>query len=131
MYREELLRRRLTIERQVAVLKEELTLLDRILQLHPGEGEPKPEAEGAANPKPYAGMSASQAIAHFLSGRRYQFTIAREIYRALLAGGIQTESRRFDNVVYNECDRMVVRGDLEVGKKDGKKAYRLKGPNEE
>ena len=86
MYRDELLKRRLTLERQIAAAKEELSLIDRILELNPTQRKSDASMGEAGSQKVYATMTASQAISHFLSTRRYQFTTAREIYRGLIEG---------------------------------------------
>ncbi len=127
MLREELLKKRLVLERQLAATQEELALIARMLELNP-EGQPKPLPNDVIpdDVEVYAKMTASEAIMHFLNGHRYEFMTAREVYRALVAGGLPSKARRFANVVYNELDRMVVRGDLEEGRVESKKAYRLK-----
>lgn len=131
MLRPELLKKQLMLERQLAKTQEELALIARMLELNPEEHQTEAgsETQDSTNERTlYTKMTASEAIIDFLRGRAYQFTTAGEIHLALVAGGMRSTARRFANVVYNELDRMVERDHLELGRKDGKKAYRLKVP---
>ena len=81
--------------------------------------------------KRFVGMSRSEAILQFLNNQGDKSFSPGEITRGLRAGGMTSNSPRFDTVIMNECLRLVRRGQLKKVSDYGNFLYRLKQPGDE
>lgn len=137
--REDVIESRAEVVREIDALKASLAekqdllaAFDQILR-----GYFKDETEGALpsadaidSARRFVGLSNSDAILQFLR-EKGDYCSPGAIKRGLLAGGITSNSPRFDTVVMNECRRLVQRGQVEKISDYGNFLYRLKPPGDE
>jgi hypothetical protein len=90
-----------------------------------------PPAEAIDPSCRFVGMSNSEAILKFLDNQGDKLFSPAEITRGLRAGGMTSDSPRFDTIVMNECLRLVRRGQLDKVSDYGNFLYRLKKPGGE
>jgi hypothetical protein len=109
-------------------LRKRRSALHDLLQTYSAD-ESQPRLLDAPSVSPegrFKGMGTTEAITAFLRESPMKFWSPREIAKLIAAGGHESKSPNFFNIVYTICKRKWEGGELEVSAQSGKRTFRLK-----
>ncbi len=108
-------------------LRKRRDALKNLLETY-GNDETQPrllDAPSLAPSERYKSLGTTQAMMEFLRDSPGAYFSPRDIGKAMLAGGHESKSPNFFNIVYTICKRKGEAGDFEVAERKGKKVFRL------
>src|SRR6266581_366527 len=114
MTKQELIFKKVELQRQIEALEQKAEAIDRVLELF------QEDAPTRASTGRYKNMSVAKAVVDFLSRNPGEFTHVADIATALKREGIKSKSPNFTTIVSSTCNRLATEKKKQLVKKKRK-----------